>query len=116
MVTVKAESPLGMWQARTALRTIRVATYNVHACVGTDGLRSEARIAEVIAELSADIVGLQEVDRARRRSGGVNQAALIAEQLGWESYFHPAMPREEGHEGHAVLSRFPLTCARATDL
>lgn len=39
---------------------LRVATYNVHACVGTDGRHDPDRIAAVVAELNADIVALQE--------------------------------------------------------
>jgi endonuclease/exonuclease/phosphatase family metal-dependent hydrolase len=95
---------------------LRVATYNVHGCVGTDRSRSEKRIAEVIAELRADIVGLQELDLSRRRSGGVDQAALIAGQLGWHRYFHPAMRTGDEHYGDAIISRFPLTLRRAGEL
>jgi len=39
-----------------------VASFNIHACVGRDRRRDVDRIAEVIRELNADIVGLQEVD------------------------------------------------------
>ena len=39
---------------------LRVATYNVHACVGADGRHEPDRVAAVIAELEADIVALQE--------------------------------------------------------
>ena len=39
---------------------LRVATYNVHACIGTDGRHDPARVAGVIGELDADIVALQE--------------------------------------------------------
>ena len=39
---------------------LRVATYNVHACVGTDGRHDPDRVASVITELDADIVALQE--------------------------------------------------------
>ncbi|HJU44762.1 MAG TPA: endonuclease/exonuclease/phosphatase family protein [Vicinamibacterales bacterium] len=41
-------------------RALRVATYNVHACVGADGRHDPDRVASVIAELEADIVALQE--------------------------------------------------------
>jgi endonuclease/exonuclease/phosphatase family metal-dependent hydrolase len=95
---------------------LRVATYNVHACCGMDRQRSEARIAEVIAELGADIVGLQELDLSRPRSRGVDQAGVIAEQLGWHRYFHPAMRTGEEHYGNAILSRYPLTLRQACDL
>jgi endonuclease/exonuclease/phosphatase family metal-dependent hydrolase len=39
---------------------IRIATYNVHACIGTDGRHDPDRVAAVITELDADIVALQE--------------------------------------------------------
>jgi endonuclease/exonuclease/phosphatase family metal-dependent hydrolase len=96
--------------------TLRVATYNVHGCFGMDRRRSEDRIAKVIAELSADIVGLQELDLSRRRSGGVDQAGLVAEQLGWHRYFHPALRMGDEHFGNAILSRYPLTLRRTCDL
>ena len=46
--------------ASERVRTLRVATYNVHGCVGTDGRYDPDRIATVIDELDADIVALQE--------------------------------------------------------
>ena len=100
----------------TSAPKLRVATYNVHGCVGMDRQRSEARIAEVIAQLSVDIVGLQELDLSRKRSSGVDQTGMIAERLGWHSHFHPAMRRGDEHYGHAVLSRYPLTFRRAAEL
>ena len=96
--------------------TIRVATYNVHGCVGTDGERSEARIAEVIAELKVDIVGLQELDLSRARSAGIDQAGVIAEGLGLHWHFHAAMRQGDEHYGHAILSRHPLELRRAVCL
>ena len=95
---------------------LRVATYNVHGCIGIDRQRSEARIAEVIAEMSVDIVALQEVELGRRRSSGADQTKMIAGQLGWYSHFHPAMRRGDEHYGNAILSRYQLDFRRAIDL
>ncbi len=92
---------------------LRVATYNVHGCVGMDGKRSEARIAEVISELGADVVGLQELDLGRSRSKGLDQTAAIADELGWHWHFHPAMRQGDEHYGHAILSRHQLSLRRA---
>ena len=39
---------------------LRVATYNVHACVGTDRRHDPERVASVVSELDADVVALQE--------------------------------------------------------
>lgn len=97
-------------------RRLRVATYNVHGCVGMDGRRSENRVAEVIASLHADIVGLQELDLGRARSAGVDQARLIAQQLGWQSIFEPAMRHGDEHYGNATISRYPLRLHRVCNL
>jgi endonuclease/exonuclease/phosphatase family metal-dependent hydrolase len=96
--------------------TLRVATYNVHGCVGMDRQRSESRIAEVIASMNADVVGLQELDANRSRSARVDQAALIAQQLGWQRVFHPAVRDGDEQYGNAIISRFPLTLRRAIEL
>lgn len=40
--------------------SLRVATYNVHACVGRDGRYDPDRVATVIGEFDADVVALQE--------------------------------------------------------
>ena len=95
---------------------LRVATYNVHGCVGMDRRRSESRIADVIASMSADIVGLQELDLGRPRSKHVDQAALIAAQLGWKYQFHPAMRRGDEQYGNAIVSRFPIALKRADEM
>ena len=95
---------------------LRVATYNVHGCVGMDGQRSESRIAEVIASMSADVVGLQELDSGRKRSAAIDQAGTIAAQLGWKHFFHPAMRYGDEQYGDAIISRLPLTLTRAAEL
>src|SRR5216117_1879534 len=97
-------------------RRLRVATYNVHGCVGIDGQRSERRIAEVTLSMSADIVGLQELDLGRARSSNTNQAALIATKLGWKYHSHPAMRSGEEQYGNAIVSRFPITLQRAAEM
>jgi endonuclease/exonuclease/phosphatase family metal-dependent hydrolase len=97
-------------------QVLRIATYNVRSCVGMDGKRSESRIAEVIASFNADIVALQELDFQRQRSAGVDQAQLIAQQLGCSHLFHPAMTDRHEQYGDAILSRFPLVATRTGEL
>jgi len=41
--------------------TLRIATYNIHRCIGRDGLENPERIAGVLRGLNADLVALQEV-------------------------------------------------------
>lgn len=81
-----------------------------------DRRRSEKRIAEVIAALDVDMIGLQELDLNRRRSARVDQAGLIADQLGWQRYFHPALRIGDEHYGDAILSRYPMRLRQAKEL
>lgn len=99
-----------------AMRTIRVMTYNVHGCVGTDGVRDESRIAEVIAAQDPDVVALQELDVERKRSSGVHQARELAEKLKMEFHFHPALTQLSEQYGDAVLSRLPMKLLRTGPL
>src|SRR4051812_26266939 len=46
---------------------IRLLTYNIRHCLGTDGQMAPERIAEVIASCEADVIALQEVDVGRAR-------------------------------------------------
>lgn len=95
---------------------MRVITYNVHGCKGTDGKISPERIAEVISQYDPDIVALQELDLGRKRSGEIDQPHLIAKYLEMKHYFHPAIEVEEGQYGNAVLSRYPLDLVKAAKL
>ncbi|HLF41081.1 MAG TPA: endonuclease/exonuclease/phosphatase family protein [Acidimicrobiia bacterium] len=87
-------------------------TYNVHACVGLDGRLSPQRIARVIARHDPDVVALQELDVGRARSGGVDQARVIADLLQMLLEFHPVLSVEEERYGDAVLSRLPMRPVR----
>ncbi|MEJ7609528.1 MAG: endonuclease/exonuclease/phosphatase family protein, partial [Bryobacteraceae bacterium] len=53
---------------------MRVATYNVHKCKGLDRRVDPKRVAEVIAEVDPDVVGVQEVFG--------EQAKMLAGELG----------------------------------
>jgi endonuclease/exonuclease/phosphatase family metal-dependent hydrolase len=86
---------------------MRLLTYNVHGCLGTDGVLSPERIAEVIAHYEPDIVGLQELDVSRQRSGGIDQAFAIAEALRMNAHFHPAMHVMGEQYGDAILTALP---------
>src|SRR4051794_910403 len=81
----------------------RVLTYNIHHGEGTDGRLDLGRIAGVIKSCQADVVGLQEVDQATERSGGVDQAATLSELTGLHATFGKAIDYRGGAYGLAVL-------------
>lgn len=93
-----------------------VVTYNVHSCIGLDGVCAPERIAEVIAQCDADIVALQEIDVGRRRSGQVNQHKLIAELVQMKSTFYAALKYEDEEYGGALLSRLPFELVKSGPL
>jgi len=84
---------------------MRVATFNLLSGRSlTDGQIRAADLEDAAAEIDADVVGLQEVDRAQGRSGGVDQTALVAAALGagW-SRFVPAVDGTPGAEWTASM-------------
>ncbi|KRB51244.1 endonuclease [Rhizobium sp. Root708] len=95
---------------------LRVLTYNVHSCVGTDRRLDLSRIAEVIANTGAHIVALQELDVGRLRTGGVDQARQIASELRMDAHFHPALTVAEERYGDAILSALPMRLLKAGPL
>lgn len=95
-----------------ATRKLRVMSYNVHSCLGMDGRLSPERVARVIARQEPDVIALQELDVGRTRSGGHDQAAMIAELLEMSYRFHPAIQVEEEAYGDAILTRLPVLAHR----
>src|SRR5438093_1206874 len=105
---------------RTAPRPLRIVTINLlhggmtSELVGRDQ-HLEERLTMVVRELrtlDADVVGVQEASRGRRRG---DVAARLASALGFHHVYAPAAPRWPLvsrvlglEEGPAVLSRFPI--------
>jgi endonuclease/exonuclease/phosphatase family metal-dependent hydrolase len=102
--------------AEPGVKPVRVMTYNVHSCVGTDGRHDLDRIAEVIAQLHPDMVALQELDHGYSRSKGVHQAREIAERLQFGFQYHVVREVEDERFGNAILCRYPMKLIRAAEL
>ena len=100
----------------TGPRPLRAATYNIHRAEGTDGVLDVDRIARVLRELGADVVGLQEVDIGTERSERANQALELAGLLGMHPAFGGFMDYQGGRYGMAILSRFPIASVRSFEL
>ncbi len=95
---------------------LRVLTYNIHSCRGTDGRYLPERIARVIAACQPHVVALQEVDVNRARSSHLDQAHRLAQHLRMEYHFHPSFQVEEESYGNAVLSLLPMRLVKAGPL
>lgn len=84
---------------------LTVVSYNVHECVGTDGRRDLDRIARVIQELNADIVGLQEVDFSPLEANKSHQLNYLAAATGLHAVAGPTFQRVNAEFGNALLTR-----------
>jgi endonuclease/exonuclease/phosphatase family metal-dependent hydrolase len=104
----RRNNSLANWRALDAqlgADCLRVACYNLHGCVGTDGRRDAVRIARVINELGCDTVGVQEVydlDTLVRETG---MAAISGPPYVWHGR----------HVGNAILTRRPVLEVRQHD-
>ena len=88
-------------------RNLTVMTFNIKGGRVSPG--ELGGIASVIRASGADVVLLQEVDQNRRRSGNVDQPAIIASHLGMQSVFGAnAYITDRGGYGTAILSRYPI--------
>ncbi|MBB3452677.1 endonuclease/exonuclease/phosphatase family metal-dependent hydrolase [Rhizobium sp. BK313] len=97
-------------------RSIRILTYNVHSCIGTDRKIDPGRVAAVIKEARVDIVALQEIDVRRHRTGGVDQAGMIASLLKMEAHFNPALTLADEQYGDALITDLPTKAIKAGPL
>lgn len=109
---------------------LRVVSYNLlHGMyLARRGTVDLPAAADIIAQLDADVVALQEVDRDQPRSGHVDQTARLADDLGMTGVFRAALhgspdtswtaaPTDAGDAsgpayGVALLSRLPISRVR----
>ena len=93
---------------------VTVTTYNIHSAIGTDGRFAPERIGQVVKEMNADIVALQEVPLGGSDWPDVLRFLQVATAFhGVEGPTH-CNPRRRF--GNAVLSRYPIIASRSIDL
>ncbi|MEO6525213.1 MAG: glycoside hydrolase family 3 N-terminal domain-containing protein [Gemmatimonadaceae bacterium] len=94
--------------AQGARGNAKVLVYNIHAGKDARGVDNLAGVAELVRSSGADVVLLQEVDNGTRRSGNVNQPAVLARGTGFHVAFGSALAFDGGQYGVAILSRWPI--------
>jgi endonuclease/exonuclease/phosphatase family metal-dependent hydrolase len=100
----------------TRRRAFRIVTYNVHKCRGIDGRVRPARIAEVLADLEADVIALQEVVSHEGRTAGDDQARFLATELGYFWAMAETRKHRGGAYGNVTLSRWDFDLVRPIDV
>ncbi len=84
---------------------LRVVSYNVHRAIGRDRRSAPQRILDVLREIDADVIALQEVEA---RDGGGDMLDWLGKQLGFNAVAGTTHLRHDGHFGNGVLTRFPV--------
>ncbi len=86
-------------------RTLKVASYNMRKGIGTDRRRSPERILDVLCEIDADVVALQEADRRFGQRAGVLTPHLLEEHGHWKAVGLAKRAHSMGWHGNAILVR-----------
>jgi endonuclease/exonuclease/phosphatase family metal-dependent hydrolase len=92
---------------------IKLASYNIHGGVGRDGRCVPRRIVQVLAELNADIVALQEVESG---TSGFDMLGYLEAGSGLQAIAGPTLLRPDSEYGNGLLVRFPVLSVRRIDL
>jgi endonuclease/exonuclease/phosphatase family metal-dependent hydrolase len=95
---------------------MRVATYNVHSCIGTDGRHDPDRIAAVIAELDADIVALQEFTYPASVALDTRSPVVLTTLDSYTCALGPTRQNITQCFGNALFTRHPIVDVHRIDL
>jgi endonuclease/exonuclease/phosphatase family metal-dependent hydrolase len=93
---------------------MRIVTYNIHKGRGIDGRTSIKRIENVLADLDADIIALQEVFSFCEAAEG--QVEALASALGLKSAFGCTRHHRGRPYGNAILTRWPILESHDMDI
>ncbi len=93
---------------------LTLASYNIHRCYGRDGRCVPGRIVDVLREIRADVVALQELET--QADGGIGILEDLARETGSTMIPGPTMFRSGAHYGNALLTRLPVKRVAQIDL
>ncbi len=93
---------------------VRIATYNIHRCIGRDRHQSPERIAAVLQEIDADLIALQEV--AFSPGHPENTLAILEEATGTKAIPGFTLLGQHGFYGNALLSRLEISKINHIDI
>jgi endonuclease/exonuclease/phosphatase family metal-dependent hydrolase len=92
---------------------LKVASYNIRKAVGLDWRRRPSRVLDVLNEIGADIVALQEVDRRFGSRVTALDPELIAKETDYRAIRFSERPQSLGYHGNVILARKAMTVTGA---
>lgn len=96
--------------------TLRLASYNVHGFVGTDGARDVKRVANAILRMDAHGVGLQEVPFDRTPEGELAPLQLLAQLPGYSAVCAPIERHDGLWHGNTFITKHRIAKFEAINL
>jgi len=90
------------------LAVIKVASYNIRRAIGIDGKKDLKQVQQVLNEIDADVLALQEVEMVPGVVGVSRQAHALAGLLKMNYAFGPVHRLKFGSVGNAILSKYPI--------
>lgn len=103
-----------MGELTSSDRVLRIASYNIQKCIGSDLRRKPARVLSVLDGMNADIVTVQEADKRLPPRPSALPLHLLDEH-GW-NVVPVGGAGSLGWHGNAILFRDTLTITRADRL
>ncbi|MBB3992815.1 endonuclease/exonuclease/phosphatase family metal-dependent hydrolase [Sulfitobacter undariae] len=87
---------------------MRIASYNIRKAVGLDWRRDPQRIGNILSEIDADIVVLQEADKRLGTRSGVLPLQHLKDTQGYVLADLALRPASHGWHGNAILFKSSL--------
>jgi endonuclease/exonuclease/phosphatase family metal-dependent hydrolase len=113
---IKSYSCVKSFDYGAAMKPLKVATYNVRKCIGTDRRRDPARVLDVLAEVDADIVALQEADRRFGQRASAIPHHMFLENSAYAPVELAGRAHGIGWHGNAILVRRGIEVRHAEPL
>ena len=92
---------------------LKVASYNIRKAVGLDWRRRPARVLDVLNEIGADVVALQEVDRRFGSRISALDPEMIEKHTDYQALRFSHLPQSLGYHGNVILARKSIRVAGA---
>ena len=95
---------------------LKLATWNIHYGIGTDGRFDLDRTLAVLRSIDADVIGLQEVGWHRQSHNRVDVFEYLRENTGYEVVEGLVRDPLRSRFGNAILTRLPVRRTQWIDL
>lgn len=92
---------------------LRVASYNIHRCIGSDGQYRPSRIRDVLRAMDAEVIALQEVETGEHHGELLD---YLVEDSDWQAIEGPTLQRDSGRYGNVLLTARPVDNQYLLDL